>query len=103
MDVDSSVSFNTFSNDLHERDNILSKRTHYALKEKSHNIVQNLFKKSSMDILELSRVNQELEKVNIKISKLDFTPNHLLQTVSNDRAESSFNKLLDRLKEILKA
>jgi hypothetical protein len=74
----------------HEPDTILSQRTHHGLKEQSINI-KNFLRKTSCEILEMSRVNIQLDKLNFKISKLEFKPS--LKSGKSD----SLNKILDRM------
>jgi hypothetical protein len=73
-----------------EPDAILSQRTHHALKEQSISI-KNFLRKTSCEILEMSRVNIELDKLNYKISKLEFKPP--LKSGKSD----SLNTILDRM------
>ena len=74
--IDSSISSNPYS--LESQDCILSQRTRNSIKEKSKEVVQNVFRMSSCRILESSKVNSDLEKLN------------------------SFNAILDKMLENLK-
>ena len=98
--IDSSMSSNPYS--VESQDCILSQRTRNSIKEKSKEVVQNVFRMSSCRILESSKVNSDLEKLNLKVLKLETITNRKIQTLSNHRAESSFNAILDKMLENLK-
>jgi hypothetical protein len=89
------------SNDQ-ERNTILSQRTHHALIEKSASTIKNIFQKTGSQILELSRFNVELDKLNYKISKIDVIPKEFNRLVSKASRAEALNKKLDRMLERLK-